>query len=149
MTEILFYELETRPLEAALPDLLSRSLAKGWRAVVQFGSDERLAELDSHLWTYDDTSFLPHGSRAEGNAEDQPVWLTCYEDNPNGADIRFYVDGATTDAFDGYQRIVFLFDSVDGEAKNRAREAWKKARAAGCEATYWRQDENGRWTQHG
>jgi DNA polymerase-3 subunit chi len=149
MTEVLFYRLETRPLEAVLPDLLGRSLAKGWRAVVQFGSDERLAEMDSHLWTYDDTSFLPHGSRAEGNAADQPVWLTCHEDNPNGADIRFYVDGTTTDEFEGYQRIVFLFDAADGEAVDRARDAWRKVKATGCEATYWRQDENGRWTKQG
>ena len=149
MTEILFYQLETRPLESVLPDLLSRSLAKGWRAAVQFGSDERLEQIDSHLWTYDDTSFLPHGSRAEGNAADQPVWLTCHEDNPNGADIRFFVDGATTEQFGGYERIVFLFDAADSEAVSNARQTWKAVKASGSDATYWRQDESGRWAQHG
>jgi hypothetical protein len=29
-----------------------------------------------------------------------------------------------------------------------AREAWKAATASECEATYWRQDENGRWKKH-
>ena len=149
MTEVLFYRFETRPLEAVLPDLLNRSLSKGWRAVVQFGSDERLAEFDSHLWTYDDASFLPHGSQAEGSAADQPVWLTCDEDNPNGADIRFYVDGASTDAFEGYERIVFLFDAADSEAVDRARQAWLKVKAEGRDATYWRQDETGRWAKQG
>ena len=49
MTDVLFYHLETRPLETVLPDLLNRSLAKGWRAVVQIGSDDRLEALDAHL----------------------------------------------------------------------------------------------------
>jgi DNA polymerase-3 subunit chi len=148
MTEVLFYHLERRPLESVLPDLLGRSLAKGWRAVVQVGTEERLEALDAHLWTYDDTSFLPHGSKAEGNAASQPVWLTCDDDNPNGAAIRFYIDGATTDRFEGYERIVFLFDGADLEATEQARQAWKAAKAGNCEATYWRQDERARWTQH-
>ena len=49
--------------------------------------------------------------------------------------------------FAGYDRIVFLFDATDAEALKRAREAWKAARASGADATYWRQDENGRWTK--
>ncbi len=145
MAEILFYHLETAPLGSVLPDLLTRSLAKGWRVVVQAGSEDRLNAIDAHLWTYDDASFLPHGSAAEGNAADQPVWLTTGDDNPNGAEIRFYVDGATGHRFDQYQRIVFIFEGADSSALEGAREAWKAARDAGCDATYWRQDEFGKW----
>ena len=148
MADVLFYHLENRALESVLPDLLNRSLAKGWRAVVQFGTDERLEALDAHLWTYDDASFLPHGTSAEGSAAEQPVWLTGSDDNPNQAAIRFFVDGATTDRFDGYERIVFIFDAADSEAMGRARDAWKAAKASQRDATYWRQDENGRWKKH-
>ena len=148
MADVLFYHLENRALESVLPDLLNRSLAKGWRAVVQFGTDERLEALDAHLWTYDDASFLPHGTSAEGSAAEQPVWLTGSDDNPNQAAIRFFVDGATTDRFDGYERIVFIFDAADSEAMGRARDAWKAAKDLQCDATYWRQDENGRWKKH-
>ena len=62
MPEVLFYQLERRPLESALPDLLLRSLERGWRVVVKVGSDERLQALNAHLWSYDDASFLPHGA---------------------------------------------------------------------------------------
>ena len=79
----------------------------------------------------------------------QAAGLTCDEDNPNGADIRFYVDGASTDAFEGYERIVFLFDAADSEAVDRARQAWLKVKAEGRDATYWRQDETGRWAKQG
>jgi DNA polymerase-3 subunit chi len=149
VAEILFYQLERRPLESALPDLLQRSLDRGWRVVVKVGSDERLEALNAHLWTYDDASFLPHGAAADGNAAEQPIWLTTGDDNPNRATVRFLVDGAETADFLGYDRIVFIFDAADAEALAKAREAWKAARAGGGEATYWRQDENGRWTKQG
>ena len=51
MAEILFYHLLRQPLEAVLPSLLERSLARGWRAVVHAPSAERLQALDDHLWT--------------------------------------------------------------------------------------------------
>ena len=147
MTEVLFYQLERRPLESALPDLLVRSLDRGWRVVVEVGSDERLDALNTHLWTYDEASFLPHGSASDGHAEEQPIFLTTGKDNPNGAQVRFLVDGAATDEFSGYERIIFLFDAADAESLSRARVAWKAARAAGVDATYWRQDERGRWAK--
>ena len=76
-------------------------------------------------------------------------FLTTGDDNPNGATVRFLVDGAETSDFSGYDRIVFMFDAADSEALAKAREAWKAARSAGGEATYWRQDENGRWKKQG
>ena len=147
MAEILFYHLERSPLERVLPDLLARSLERGWRVVVKIGSEERLQALNAHLWSYDDASFLPHGAAADGDAQEQPVWLTTGDDNPNGATVRFLVDGAGTADFAGYDRIVFMFDAADPEALAKAREAWKAARASGGEATYWCQDEKGRWAK--
>ena len=52
MAEVLFYHLQRQPLEAVLPTLLEKSLERGWRAVVQVATDERLAALDDHLWTF-------------------------------------------------------------------------------------------------
>lgn len=149
MTEILFYHLERRSLEDVLPGLLARSLERGWRVVVQAGSEERVRALDSHLWSYDEAAFLPHGTSADGRADEQPVWLTAADDNPNGATVRFLVDGAQAAGIDGYERIVFLFDGGDTEAVAAARAAWRTAAAGGHEVTYWRQDESGRWAKQG
>jgi DNA polymerase-3 subunit chi len=146
--EFLFYHLERTTLERALPDLLSRSLARGWRVVVKVGSEERLQALNAHLWTYDDASFLPHGGSADGHAAEQPIWLTTGDDNPNGATVRFVVDGARADDLGGYDRTIFMFDGADPDALRGARETWKAAREAG-DATYWKQDENGRWAKQG
>ena len=146
MTEIWFYHLQRQPLEAVLPTLLERSLERGWRAVVRATSDERLAALDDHLWTFSDESFLPHGTDREADAAEHPVVLTLGEANPNGAAVLFLVEGAPVPAdAAAYQRLVLLFDGNDEDALAAARANWKGVKAAGLKATYWRQDEHGRW----
>ena len=145
MTEVLFYHLERAPLEDVLPGLLEKCLERSWRVVVQAGSEERVAALDAHLWSYRDDSFLPHGAVGEGSAEAQPIWLTAGDDNPNKAAVRFLVDGAPARDFSGYDRIVYLFDGRDAEALSEARGAWAVAKGAGHAVTYWQQAANGRW----
>jgi DNA polymerase III subunit chi len=145
MTEVLFYHLEHQPLERVLPSLVERTLARGWRAVVQAGSEERVEALDTLLWTYAEESFLPHGTKRDGHAAEQPVYLTTEDANPNGATVRFLVDGAGMPELAGYERLVFLFDGHDASAVAQAREQWKAVKAAGCEATYWQQSPEGRW----
>jgi DNA polymerase-3 subunit chi len=145
MTEVLFYHLEHQALERVLPSLVEKTLERGWRAVIQAGSEERLEALDMVLWTWKADSFLPHGTRKDGNAELQPVYLTTGDDNPNGATVRFLVDGAVTADLAGYARLVYLFDGHDPQAVEQARAEWKRATAAGCAVTYWQQGENGRW----
>ena len=145
MTEVLFYHLEHQPLERVLPSLIERTLERGWRAVVQAGSEERVEALDTLLWTYREESFLPHGTRHDGSPEAQPVFLTTGEDNPNSATVRFLVDGAETRDLAGYARVVYLFEGRDAAAVANAREQWQAAKAAGCEVTYWQQSPEGRW----
>lgn len=144
-TEVLFYHLERQSLEQVLPGLVERTLERGWRAVIQAGSPERLAAIDSLLWTWKEDSFLPHGTRAEGNPEEQPVYLTIDDENPNGAGVRFLVDGATSASFRGYVRIVCIFDGHDPAAVESARAQWTAAKADGATVTYWQQTEAGRW----
>jgi DNA polymerase III subunit chi len=148
MTEILFYHLQHQPIERVLPTLLEKSLERGWHAVVQGGSDERLEALDAHLWTYRDDSFLAHGAARDGDAALQPVLLTTDASNPNGAQIRFLIEGAQMpDDAASYDRIVLLFDGDDEEAVAAARRSWTEAKGKGFDATYWQSDENGRWVK--
>ena len=143
--EVLFYHLERQPLDKVLPSMLERVIERGWRAVVQSGSEERLEAIDLALWTYKDESFLAHGTAKDGFIDAQPIYLTTGDDNPNAAGVRFLVDGANAASFAGYARIVYLFDGHDGGAVANAREQWKAARGAGCAVTYWQQAVNGRW----
>jgi DNA polymerase-3 subunit chi len=145
MTEVLFYHLEHQPLERVLPNLIEKTLERGWRAVVQAGSDERVEALDTLLWTYREDSFLPHGTKRDGNAAAQPVYLTAGDENPNASQVRFLVDGAEAGAFQAYARLVYLFDGGDAAAVAKAREQWRSAIDAGCAATYWKHSPEGGW----
>jgi len=149
LTEVLFYHLDRMSLERVLPELLEKCLERQWHAVVQVGSEERCEALDAHLWTYRDDGFLPHGTRKDGQAGAQPVWLTMEDDNPNGAHVRFLADGAEAEKYEDYQRVVLLFDGNDRDAVARARDNWKAVKAAGHDATYWQQSERGRWEKKG
>lgn len=148
MTDILFYHLQGRKLEGVLPSLLERSLERGWRVVVQAGSEERIEALDAHLWTYHDDSFLPHGTWREADAAQQPVVLTVNEGNPNAATVRFLIDGADLpQEAESYDRLVLIFDGDDEDAVALARRHWSEAKVRGFDATYWQPDDAGRWVK--
>ncbi len=146
MTEVFFYHLKGQTPEQVLPTLLQKSLDRGWRVVVQAASEERVEALDAHLWTWRDDSFLPHGTWRDAEASQQPIVLTVSDHNPNGATVRFLIDGAPVpeDAA-SYQRIVLLFDGEDPDALDAARARWTEAKSAGFEVTYWQADEKGGW----
>jgi DNA polymerase-3 subunit chi len=144
MVDVLFYHLEQSPLEAVIPQLLEKTLERGWRAVIEVGSSERAEALDAHLWTYRDDSFLAHGLAGEETDPLQPILITTAEDNPNTATVRFFVDRAVPRTTDGYQRIVYLFSGHDPDAVSEARIAWKALRD-GNTVTYWQQEPEGRW----
>jgi DNA polymerase III subunit chi len=145
MTEVLFYHLERQPLEKVLPTLVEKTYERGWRAVIQAGSKERVEALDTLLWTYKEEGFLPHGTRQDGDAAEQPVYLTTEPENPNQATVRFLVDGAEAGELKDYERVVFIFDGHDPEALGEARAQWKAAKDAGFALTYWQQSPEGRW----
>ena len=148
MPEVLFYQLSGTTLEAALPDLLERSLDRGWRVLLRCGSEAGMAGLDTLLWTYRDDSFLPHGTVAAGNGALQPVCLTLRDENPNGANILMLVDGARASVAEmaGFERTCLLFDGRDDRAVETARADWRAVKAADLPAKYWVRDQ-GKWVQ--
>lgn len=145
MSEVMFYHLERQPLERVLPQLVEKSLERGWKAVIQVESEERVEALASLLWTYSDDSFLPHGTARDGSPALHPVWLTAGPENPNGAAVLFLAGGARASTYDGLARTVYFIDGGDSEAVAAARDIWKEARAAGHDVSYWQQDGEGRW----
>jgi len=143
--EVWFYHLERTALDQALPELLDKTLAKGWRAVVRAAGPERVDHLDGWLWSYREDSFLPHGRADEPLAARQPILLTSAMDTPNAAEALFLIDGAEPGVLDGFKRCILLFDGRDPAATNLARERWKLFKAAGLAVSYWRQGAERGW----
>lgn len=154
MSEVLFYHLERRALEEVLPQLAERSLDRGWKVLLRCESLDRARDIDRLLWSYDEQSFLPHALAGEPEAARQPILITVEEENTNNADVLFLVGGALPPDWNGaaakaFVRIVLLFDGRDGSAVAGAREAWRGAKAAGHEITYWKESPGGKWEKQG
>jgi len=152
MPEIAFYHHTNSTLEQTLPVLLEKSLARGWRVVVQAASEGRLRRIDKLLWSYRPDSFLPHGAKTDPDPQTQPIYLTCEAENPNAADVRFFIEGARigpalASGAAPRERAVLLFSGEDEEELAGARAQWKELRAAGHTLVYQQQDESGRWSE--
>lgn len=147
-TEIRFYHLRSKSLEQALPELLEKVLARGWRAVVLASSPERAESLTQLLWTYHEASFLPHGSAADGRAGQQPIWLTHVDENPNNATVLLLVDGASATNLGRYSLVCELFDDANSDAVTAARSRWQAYKSQGFHLAYWQQGEQG-WEKRG
>ena len=66
------------------------------------------------------------------------------------AQLLFLVGGATAPDWGvaetkALTRVVLLFDGRDPEALTSARAAWKDAKGAGHDVTYWKETPAGKW----
>jgi DNA polymerase-3 subunit chi len=144
-----FYHLQRWPLEMALPKLLERAYSAGHRTLVMAGSPERVAALDSLLWTYQPDSWLPHGTKKDGAEDAQPIYLTDQDENPNGADFLVLTDGVTSARLESFTRAATLFDGRDEGAVAAARETWRGWKEKGFDLHYYQQTEQGGWEEKG
>lgn len=149
MTRVDFYHLQQKTLDEVLPKLLQKAYSTGKRIKVKIGTEERVEFINSLLWTYNDESFLPHGSKKDGFADQQPIWLSADIENPNTALFLFLVDGAEENAetLTQYERVFNIFDGNSAEAVQQARRLWMEYKNSGCEVYYWQQDNAGKWIQ--
>ena len=143
-TDVGFYHLTRQPLETVLPRLLEKAYAAGHRILVHCVDSEQLKRLDQLLWTYDEASFLPHGSEDKAL---QPILLTTsHDERANGPAVLAALDGLDPARIGAFARVLYLFEESDAERLAAARASWSALKGrAGVTRTYWQQDERGRW----
>ena len=147
MTKINFYHLTSSPLGKALPKLLEKVIASGVNALVLAPNDEKVAELNRELWTYTTKVFLPHGSKEDGFCDEQPIYLTAENDNPNKAEILAMVGDSQPTDISAFSKCLYMFDGNDEQQLQAARKRWKQYKEAEFEITYWKQTPKGIWEQ--
>jgi DNA polymerase-3 subunit chi len=143
--EYCFYHLEASTLKGVLPDLLTKTLSKGWRALVRLPNGADLTDWDDYLWTYQDQSFLPHGREDQGRADQQPILLANKTETAEGFDAVFLVDGADVTTVDGVSRVMVMIDGRSQDVVQRERGRWKTLKDAGAVMSYWQQSAKGGW----
>lgn len=149
MTRVDFYHLQKSNIENTLPKLLEKAYSTGKKILVKVGNENRVEFLNTHLWTYEEQSFLPHGTQKDGSPEVQPIWLTSQDENPGNATILFLVDGAKCKVDDilSFERVLNIFDGNDKDAVIWSREFWTQLKSQDNDCYYWQQDDKGSWMQ--
>lgn len=146
-TQISFYHLTSTPMQRALPKLLEKVVGGGHRALVLTTSEEEAEQLNQLLWTYDQDSFLPHGSLKDGRAEDQPILLSAETTPLNNANMLLVTNGQTVEQPEHFERVLDIFDGNNAEAVAAARTRWTTYKNAGHTLTYQQQTATGGWEQ--
>lgn len=142
-TEVRFYHLERQSLDQALPALVAKAYSMRHRIVIQAASDMEAEQINGQLWTHNPDSFIPHGTKKDGHAEKQPVWITSNDENPNDADVLILTGGGACETISTYKLCCDMFNGRDEDAVKAARSRWKAYKDAGFEITYWQQGANG------
>ena len=90
------------------------------------------SKRSTRIWTSARRFVLPHGTWRDAEASQQPIVLTVSDHNPNGATVRFLVDGALMpqDA-SAYERWCSFLDGEDPDALDAARARWTQGKSAG------------------
>ena len=148
MTEIGFYHTTSSTVELVLPKLLEKVVASGKRAVLRVGSEVRVKLFNTILWTYEQDSFLPHGTCLEGHSDNHPIWITHSVENPNGSQVLIVLDNSNVPDFNDFDRYLEIFDGNEVSAVNFARKRWKNYLTSGLSLTYWQQLQNGSWAKN-
>ena len=143
--EVWFYHLERSTLDQVLPELLDRTLQRGWRARVRIADADQRREIDERLWTWREDSFLAHGLADEAHAKRQPILLTGDDANLNGSQALFIVDQSDMSLSEEFERCFIIFDGRDETALSVARGRWKTLKEQGANLAYWKQSDEGRW----
>jgi DNA polymerase III subunit chi len=143
--EVWFYHLERSTLDQVLPELLDRTLQRGWRARVRVADEDQRRDIDERLWTWREDSFLAHGLAEEPHAERQPILLTADDANLNGSQALFIVGQSDMSLTEEFERCFIIFDGRDEAALTTARARWKALKDQGANLAYWKQSDEGRW----
>lgn len=143
--QIQFYHLTTTPLERALPKLVEKAFGANFRILIACADDVQAERLSELLWTYDQDSFLPHGTKADGHEALQPILLTTSAQATNEARLLMVVGGMLAENAGEYERVADMFDGQDEAAVAAARTRWAAYKEKGFSMTYLRQNETGGW----
>ena len=139
-----FYHLEHASLEAVLPQLLEKTRAKGWQALVKM-SENRLPEIDKYLWTYRDDSFLPHGRDDEPMSDRQPICLSHVASESGAAQCVFLLDQTDIVFSEMAERCIIIIEGQRSESVAYERARWKALKETDAIMSYWQQDDHGDW----
>ncbi|MDJ0956765.1 MAG: DNA polymerase III subunit chi [Arenicellales bacterium] len=103
----------------------------GHTALIQARDLAQAETLDDLMWTFDQSSFVPHALTDETTRPDAPIVIGYLEPTYNQENVLISLLDTVPDYFIQYSRIAeFVDDTV--EDKSKARDRFRLYREHGC-----------------
>ena len=129
-------------LEAQAPQAAERlaclcaeqCLQAGVPLCIHTADADQAARLDQLLWTFKDTSFIPHGYAGDPQGDEPGVPVTIAQPGralPAGGGILFNLAGLEPALHEGYARVIEVVPGAPGE-RAAARSRYRRYRDLGC-----------------
>jgi DNA polymerase-3 subunit chi len=125
MTEVAFHFNVPDKLAYACR-LLRKAAAAGSKVVVT-GEPDQLRTLDTELWTFSPTEFIPHCHVAAADAQvlaASPVLLAESARGTPHLQVLVNLGGTVPDGFERFERLIELVTQEDAD-RQQARGRWK------------------------
>jgi DNA polymerase-3 subunit chi len=126
VTRIDFYVLPGHAADRALAGcrLTAKAFAQKHRVYLHAASPAEVGHLDELLWTFRDTSFVPHRPADDERLPDAPVVIGCAEPPAGHDDVLVNLTDAVPPFFSRFQRVVELVPA-EPDVRSRARERFR------------------------
>ena len=131
MTRIDFYVVKTAGADARLnvaARLTEKALGRGHRIFINCVSAEQLSALDSYLWEFKATSFVPH--EVAGNHTDERVVLGFEQGPDTHNDVLINLALSPPSYFAQFERVAEVV-TQDEASLDALRSAWRHYRDRG------------------
>lgn len=127
-----FYILKGNTPAARISCSIAAKALAGGHTVYLLAADEaEVQRLDELLWTYQDTSFLPH-ALAGGDGADAPIQIGMPGMAHPGADVLINLTGSVPDCAGDFSRVVEIIDGNPAR-RDAGRERYRIYRERGYE----------------
>lgn len=135
MTRVDFYILQDSggdALQRFACRLVEKAWGRGLRCHINTATPEQASRLDDLLWTFRDTSFLPHGpNTVDADTAARLAAIVATGDEPcSEADVLINLDTEVPAFFSRFERVAELVDN-DSDRRNAGRERFRYYRDRG------------------
>ncbi|MBI5618477.1 MAG: DNA polymerase III subunit chi [Gammaproteobacteria bacterium] len=109
MTRVDFYVLEQptpRALDLVVCRLAEKAFQQGHQVHIRCASGQHAEALDEMLWTFHDTSFVPHAIAGSPEAAEVPVVIAEGDREPVAADVLINLHPEVAPFFSRFERVI-------------------------------------------
>ena len=128
-----FYVLpENKKPERFACALVGKAWTRDHQVYVHTASSADAARMDDLLWTFRDSSFLPHAIMTETGDEDPPIVIGWQDKHPRGKQVMLNLAPAVPSFATDFERIIEIVAGSE-EDKRQARGRYRHYRDLGCD----------------